>query len=127
MTTPLRPRAAVTRSAPARAWGKKLGRQPGQRPKSDRPARKFATAVAEGRSYRRIASDLAISTNTVLEIMQRHRKVPCDTIPPRPAFDPLQGVPATPHLCRRLAAPRNPAGAGRCRRSSLRMIGGREP
>ena len=53
--------------AAARARGKKLGRQPGQRPKSDK-------AVAEGRSYRWIARDLGISKNTVLDIMKRHRE-----------------------------------------------------
>lgn len=60
--------------AAARARGKKLGRQPGQRPKSDKLADKVTTAVAEGRSYRWIARDLAISKNTVLEIMKRHRQ-----------------------------------------------------
>lgn len=60
--------------AAARARGKTLGRQPGQRPKSDKLADKVTTAVAEGRSYRWIARDLAISKNTVLEIMKRHRQ-----------------------------------------------------
>lgn len=60
--------------AAARARGKKLGRQPGQRPKSDKLADKVTTAVEEGRSYRWIARDLAISKNTVLEIMKRHRQ-----------------------------------------------------
>lgn len=59
--------------AAARARGKTLGRQPGQRPKSDRLAPAVIHAVAEGRSYRRIARDLGISKNTVLAIMQRHR------------------------------------------------------
>jgi putative DNA-invertase from lambdoid prophage Rac len=60
--------------AAARARGKKLGRQPGQRPKSDKVAEKVVNAVAVGRSYRWIAHDLAISKNTVLEIMKRHRQ-----------------------------------------------------
>jgi len=60
--------------AAARARGKKLGRQPGQRPKSDKLADNVTKAVAAGRSYRRIARDLAISKNTVLEIMKRHRQ-----------------------------------------------------
>jgi len=60
--------------AAARARGKKLGRQPGQRPKSDKVAEKVVNAVAVGRSYRWIARDLAISKNTVLEIMKRHRQ-----------------------------------------------------
>lgn len=59
--------------AAARARGKKLGRQTGQRPKSDRLATKVVRAVAEGRSYRWIARDLGISKNTVLDIMKRHR------------------------------------------------------
>ena len=60
--------------AAARARGKKLGRQPGQRPKADKVAEKVIAAAAEGRSYRWIARDLAISKNTVLEIMKRYRK-----------------------------------------------------
>ena len=60
--------------AAARARGKKLGRQPGQRPVADKLADKVTTAVAAGRSYRWIARDLAISKNTVLEIMKRHRQ-----------------------------------------------------
>ena len=62
--------------AAARAKGKKLGRQPGQRPKSDRLAPKVIQAVADGRSYRWIARDLGINKYTVLEIMKRHRKKP---------------------------------------------------
>lgn len=60
--------------AAARARGKKLGRQPGQRPVADKLADKVTTAVAAGRSYRWITHDLAISKNTVLEIMKRHRQ-----------------------------------------------------
>jgi DNA invertase Pin-like site-specific DNA recombinase len=59
--------------AAARARGKKLGRQPGQRPKSDKLAPKVTQAVAEGRSYRWIARDLGISKNTVTEIVKRNR------------------------------------------------------
>ena len=62
--------------AAARARGKKLGRQPGQRPKSDKLAPKVIQAVANGRSYRWVARDLGISKNTVLEIMKRHRENP---------------------------------------------------
>ena len=60
--------------AATRARGKKLGRQPGQRPKSDKLAPKVIQAVAEGRSYRWIARDLGISKNTVTEIIKRHRQ-----------------------------------------------------
>ncbi len=59
--------------AAARARGKKLGRQPGQRPKSNKLAPKVVQAVAEGRSYRWIARDLGISKNTVLDIVKRNR------------------------------------------------------
>lgn len=62
--------------AAARTRGKKLGRQPGQRPKSDKLAPTVVQAVAEGRSYRWIARDLGISKNTVLDIMKRHRENP---------------------------------------------------
>ena len=44
--------------AAARARSKKLGRQPGHRPKSDRLAPKVLHAVDGGRSYRWIARDL---------------------------------------------------------------------
>ena len=62
--------------AAARARGKKLGRQPGQRPKSDRLAPKVLHAIDGGRSYRWIARDLGISKNTVAEIVKRHRATP---------------------------------------------------
>ena len=62
--------------AAARARGKKLGRQPGQRPKSDRLAPKVLHAVDGGRSYRWIARDLGISKNTVTDIVKRHRAIP---------------------------------------------------
>jgi DNA invertase Pin-like site-specific DNA recombinase len=57
--------------AAAKARGKKLGRQPGQRPKSDRLAPKVMMLIEEGRSYRWIARDLGISKNTVLAIAKR--------------------------------------------------------
>ena len=53
----------------ARARGKKLGRQPGQRPKSDRLAPKVLHAIDGGRSYRWIARDLGISKNTVAAVL----------------------------------------------------------
>jgi len=61
--------------AAAKARGKKLGRQPGQRPKSDRLAPKVVALVEEGRSYRWIARDLGISKNTVMDIVKRERDV----------------------------------------------------
>ena len=59
--------------AAARARGKVLGRQKGERPKSDRLAPKVLALVAEKRSYRWIARDLGISKNTVAAILQRER------------------------------------------------------
>jgi putative DNA-invertase from lambdoid prophage Rac len=59
--------------AAARARGKKLGRQIGHRPKSDKLAPRVVQAVAEGRSYRWIARDLGISKNTVLDIVKQSR------------------------------------------------------
>ena len=60
--------------AAARARGKKLGRQPGQRPKSDKLAPTVLQAIEDGRSYRWIARDLGISKNTVTDIVKRHRQ-----------------------------------------------------
>ena len=57
----------------AKARGKRLGRQPGQRPKSDRLAPKVLALVAAERSYRLISRELGLSKNTVLEIVKRNR------------------------------------------------------
>lgn len=57
--------------AAAKARGKKLGRQAGLRPKSDRLAPRVIALSAEGRSYRWIARNLGISKNTVVEIAKR--------------------------------------------------------
>ncbi|WP_211416665.1 recombinase family protein [Agrobacterium tumefaciens] len=54
--------------AVAKARGKKLGSQTGQRPKRDSLAPKVLALVAEGRSYRWIARDMAISKNNVADI-----------------------------------------------------------
>jgi DNA invertase Pin-like site-specific DNA recombinase len=62
--------------AGAKARGKRLGRQPGQRPKSDRLAPKVLALVTDGRSYRLIARELGLSKNTVLEIVKRNRAMP---------------------------------------------------
>jgi putative DNA-invertase from lambdoid prophage Rac len=62
--------------AAAKARGKRLGRQPGQRPKSDRLTPKVLALVADGRSYRLIARELGLSKNTVLEIVKRNRAMP---------------------------------------------------
>jgi DNA invertase Pin-like site-specific DNA recombinase len=59
--------------AAAKARGQRLGRQPGQRPKSDRLAPKVLALVAQGRSYRLIGRELGLSTNTVADIVKRSR------------------------------------------------------
>lgn len=58
--------------AAAKARGKKLGRQKGQRPKSDRLAPHVLKYREEGRSYRWIAKDLGLSKNTVMDIVKRY-------------------------------------------------------
>ncbi|MBF0381777.1 MAG: recombinase family protein [Magnetococcales bacterium] len=62
--------------AAAKTRGKKLGRQPGTRPKSDKLAPKVIQFVENGKSYRWIARDLGISKNTVGEIVKRYRQNP---------------------------------------------------
>ncbi|MGH2506463.1 MAG: recombinase family protein [Ktedonobacteraceae bacterium] len=60
--------------AAAKARGKKIGRQPGQRIKSDRLAPKVLRMVQEGSSYRAIADELSISKSTVTDIVKRHAR-----------------------------------------------------
>lgn len=57
--------------AAAKARGKKIGRQPGQRIKSDRLAPKVLNLVDAGTPYRQIAKELGISKTTVTEIVKR--------------------------------------------------------
>ena len=59
--------------AAAKARGKRLGRQPGHRPKSDRLASQVMALVANGRSYRLIGREVGLSKNTVADIVKRHR------------------------------------------------------
>lgn len=59
--------------AAAKARGKRLGRQPGHRPKSDRLASKVMALVAKGRSYRLIGREVGLSKNTVADIVKRRR------------------------------------------------------
>ena len=59
--------------AAAKARGKRLGRQPGQRPKSDRLALKVMALIEQGRSYRLIGREIGLSKNTVAEIVKRCR------------------------------------------------------
>jgi len=70
--------------AAAKARGKRLGRQPGQRPKSDRLAPKVLALVAQGRSYRLVGREVGLSKNTVAEIVRRTRAASRDTEPPAP-------------------------------------------
>ncbi|MBU8541860.1 recombinase family protein [Falsiroseomonas tokyonensis] len=59
--------------AAAKARGKRLGRQPGQRPKSDRMAPKVLALLAQGRSYRLVGREVGLSKNTVAGIVKRNR------------------------------------------------------
>jgi putative DNA-invertase from lambdoid prophage Rac len=59
--------------AAAKARGKRLGRQPGRRPKSDRLAPKVLALVAQGRSYRLVGREFGLSKNTVADIVKRNR------------------------------------------------------
>jgi putative DNA-invertase from lambdoid prophage Rac len=59
--------------AAAKARGKRLGRQAGQRPKSDRLTPKVLALVRQGRSYRLIGREVGLSKNTVADIVKRNR------------------------------------------------------
>jgi putative DNA-invertase from lambdoid prophage Rac len=59
--------------AAAKARGIRLGRQPGQRPKSGRLESKVLALVDQGRSYRLIGREVGLSKNTVADIVKRHR------------------------------------------------------
>ena len=56
--------------AAARARGKRLGRQPGQRP-SDKKAKRVLGLHKDGLSYRLIARNVGLSKNTVMDIVRR--------------------------------------------------------
>ena len=60
--------------AAAKARGKRLGRQPGQRPKSDRLAPKVLALIAQRRSYRLVGREIGLSKNTVAGIVKRDRQ-----------------------------------------------------
>ena len=68
--------------AAAKARGKRLGRQPGQRPKSDRLAPKVLALVELARSYRLVGRELGLSKNTVASIVKRNRPPACDPTKP---------------------------------------------
>jgi DNA invertase Pin-like site-specific DNA recombinase len=59
--------------AAAKSHGRKLGRQMGEHPKSDRLAPQVMALIAEGRSYRWIARDLGISKNAAGDVAKRYR------------------------------------------------------
>ncbi|MBV8612230.1 MAG: recombinase family protein [Acetobacteraceae bacterium] len=59
--------------AAARAAGRPIGRQPGQRPKADRLAPEVLALAAQGLSQRAIAARLRLSKNTVGGILSRAR------------------------------------------------------
>lgn len=69
--------------AAAKARGKVLGRQPGQRTKSDRLAPQVIQMVEEKVPYRTIAHDLKLSKTTVTEIVKRHRQAHPDFQSPK--------------------------------------------
>ncbi|MCA9508981.1 MAG: recombinase family protein [Myxococcales bacterium] len=56
----------------AKANGKKLGRQKGERPKSDKAAFRVMELFKAGQSYRKIASEVKLSKNTVMAIIRRN-------------------------------------------------------
>lgn len=60
--------------AAARTRGKILGRQLGQRPKSDRLAPKVLALAEQGRGYRLVGREVGLSKNTVCEIVKRNRR-----------------------------------------------------
>ena len=62
--------------AAAKARGKRLGRQKGQRPKSDRLAPRVLALVEKGRSYRLIGREVGLSKNTVAAIVKRAHSAP---------------------------------------------------
>ena len=74
--------------AAAKAKGKVLGRQPGQRIKSDLLAPKVIQMVEDKVSYRTIAHDLKLSKTTVTEIVKRHRQAHPDFPSPQPKAAP---------------------------------------
>lgn len=69
--------------AAAKARGKVLGRQLGQRTKSDRLAPQVIQMVEDKVPYRTIAHDLKLSKTTVTDIVKRHRQAHPDFHPPR--------------------------------------------
>lgn len=69
----LRCRGRADSSRTTANQGRRSGRQPGQRPKSDRLAPKVLALVAQGRSYRLVGREVGLSKNTVAGIVRRGR------------------------------------------------------
>ena len=65
----------TSRLVVAKACCSKLGRQTGQRRKSNRLAPKVVSLVEEGESYRWISRDLGISKDTVCSIVKHAREI----------------------------------------------------
>ena len=63
--------------AAAKACGKALGRQVGDRPKSNKLAPKVIELFSAGNSYRKIASECQLSVNTVRGIVHRSSQEVC--------------------------------------------------
>jgi putative DNA-invertase from lambdoid prophage Rac len=59
--------------AAAKTRGKMLGRQIGERPKSDKLTPKVMELFNAGNSYRKIASECQLSKNTIMGIVSRNR------------------------------------------------------
>jgi DNA invertase Pin-like site-specific DNA recombinase len=68
---PLAGLRAIYGIAAAKAPGKRLGRQKGQRLKSDRLAPRVLALAENGRSYRLIGREVGLSKNTVAAIVKR--------------------------------------------------------
>lgn len=63
--------------AAAKARGKALGRKLGDRPKSDKLTPKVLELFNDGNSYRKIASEVGISKDTVMGIVRRSSQEVC--------------------------------------------------
>lgn len=83
--------------AAAKKKGKRLGRKPGQRVKSERLAPKVLQMVSEGYSYRKIARELNLSKTTVNDIVKRHR-LPSNSINTTQRFMSAKKSSSTPTI-----------------------------
>jgi len=81
--------------AAAKARGKRLGRQPGQRPRSDRLGPKVLALVAQGRSYRLVGREVGLSKNTMSGIVKRNRATRAQAGTPGTSLSPPRWRPAS--------------------------------